>query len=273
MAETTNEGGRTTHATPGAPNDVTPRSRQLAMPQKRASVVAQQLVKMIREDNLKTGDPLPPEHEMLALYPVGRNTLREALRVLELQGVITIRSGRGGGPIVSSPDSRHLASTLALLMQFAETPFRAVLETRMHLEPIVAELCADRISPELAAELRSSVEAMESSPDDEKVFLRENQRFHELLANGSGNPLFSYFLNSLHWIIDGVALGVTYPKRARSAVIKAHKAICEAIQAGDAEAASEAMRLHMADTLVYFERKYHAVMDESLTWEMYGSGG
>jgi DNA-binding FadR family transcriptional regulator len=256
----------------GAPVDITPRSRKVAMPPKRASIVAQQIVKLIRDDRLRTGDALPPEHEMLEMYPVGRNTLREALRVLELQGVVTIRSGRGGGPVVSSPDSRHLASTLALLMQFAEAPFRAVVETRMYLEPIIAELCADRVTPELAEQLDSSVAAMEASPNDEQVFLAENQRFHELLAGGSGNPLFSYFLNSLHWITDGAALGVSYPKRARATVIQAHKHIAEAVRLGDTEAAGEAMRQHMADMFVYFERKFRRVMDETLTWEMYGSG-
>jgi len=113
---------------------------------------------------------------------------------------------------------------------------------------------------------------MESATNDEDVFLDENQRFHELLARGSGNPLFSYFLNSLHWITDGVVLGVKYPKRARAIVAKAHRAIYEAVQAGDTEAAAEAMRQHMADTLTYFDRRYRSVIDETLTWEMYGSG-
>ncbi|HVW42094.1 MAG TPA: FadR/GntR family transcriptional regulator [Amycolatopsis sp.] len=256
----------------GERTDVTPRSRKPAMPPKRATVVAQQLVKLIRDDKLRPGDTLPPEHEMLEMYPVGRNTLREALRVLELQGVVTIRAGRGGGPVVASPGSRHLASTLALLLQFAETPFRAVLETRMYVEPIVAQLCAERITPELAEQLRASVATMEAGVDDEEVFLEENQRFHELLAAGADNPLFSYFLNSLHWIIDGVALGVSYPKRYRRLVLDVHKRVCDAVVQGDAAAAADAMRDHMTDTYGYFRRKYHHVLDTTLTWEMYGSG-
>ncbi|MFJ8812971.1 FadR/GntR family transcriptional regulator [Amycolatopsis thermoflava] len=259
-------------AGPRERTDITPRSRRPAMPPKRATVVAQQIVKLIRDDKLRTGDPLPPEHEMLEMYPVGRNTLREALRVLELQGVVTIRAGRGGGPVVAAPDSRHLASTLALLLQFAETPFRAVLETRSFVEPIVAQLCAERVTPELAEELRASVAAMAAGSDDEETFLEENQRFHELLSTGADNPLFSYFLNSLHWIIDGVALGVRYPKRYRQAVIDAHDRICAAVTKGDGVAAAEAMRDHMTDTFRYFERKYHHVLDTTLTWEMYGSG-
>src|SRR5690606_19110980 len=112
----------------------------------------------------------------------GRNTLREALRVLELQGVIMIRPGRGGGPTVSMPDSRHLASTLALLMQFANTPFRAIVETRLHVEPLTAELCAERADADVVRQLRESVDRMRSELNNEKVFLYENQRFHELVA-------------------------------------------------------------------------------------------
>src|SRR5690606_22833567 len=101
----------------------------------------------------------------------------------------------------------HLASTLALLMQFANTPFRAIVETRLHVEPLTAELCAERADADVVRQLRESVDRMRSELNNEKVFLYENQRFHELVAWGSGNPLFSYLLNSLDWITDGTALG------------------------------------------------------------------
>ncbi|HVW41752.1 MAG TPA: FCD domain-containing protein [Amycolatopsis sp.] len=241
------------------------------MPPKRATLIAQRIVQQIHEGKLSQGDPLPPEKDMLAAYGVGRNTLREALRVLELQGVITIRPGRGGGPVVAMPDSRHLASTLALLMQFASTPFRAIVETRMHVEPLTAQLCADRADARVLRKLRESVDHMAEKLDDAEVFLYENQRFHELVARGSGNPLFSYLLNSLDWITDGSALGIEYPERYRRAVLEAHQHVCKAIEAQDSDRALEAMRLHMVDTLKYFERKYNPVMTKVLTWEMYGS--
>jgi DNA-binding FadR family transcriptional regulator len=255
---------------PGHP-DLTPRLQRPAMPPKRATLIAQRIVQEIHEGRLSQGDPLPPEKHMLVAYGVGRNTLREALRVLELQGVITIRPGRGGGPTVAMPDSRHLASTLALLMQFASTPFRAIVETRMYVEPLTAELCADRADAQIIRQLRESVDRMADSLDQEDIFLYENQRFHELVARGSGNPLFSYLLNSLDWITDGSALGIEYPERYRRVVLEAHQHVCKAIEAQDSERALEAMRLHMVDTLVYFDRKYNPVMGKVLTWEMYGS--
>ncbi|MEE2058136.1 FadR/GntR family transcriptional regulator [Rhodococcus artemisiae] len=79
---------------------------------------------------MAVSDPLATEPRMCASHGVGRSTLREALRILELLGVVAIRPGRGGGPMVAAPDSRHLASTMALLMQCSDTAFRSVVELR-----------------------------------------------------------------------------------------------------------------------------------------------
>jgi GntR family transcriptional regulator, transcriptional repressor for pyruvate dehydrogenase complex len=256
---------------PATRKDVTPRSVPASMPPKRATVIAQRIVREIRSQRLAPGSHLPPERDMLEAYGVGRNTLREALRVLELQGVLTIRPGPGGGPVVAAPDSRHLASTWALLLQFADTPFRAVIETRQYLEPITARLCAERGDPGLVAELRGSVDRMAGALEDRDAFLDENRVFHDLVAWGSENPLFGYCINSLHWITDGTVLGVDYPKRFRKIVLQAHEGVCTAIESGDGDAAEAAMRRHMDDTYTYFEKHYQRQMDETLSWEMYGT--
>ncbi|HEY3603023.1 MAG TPA: FCD domain-containing protein [Sporichthyaceae bacterium] len=250
--------------------DVTARSAGAGMPQKRASVIAQRIVKDIRRRNLPPGTQLPPERDMLLTYNVGRNTLREALRVLELQGVLTIRPGPGGGPVVASPDSRHLASTLTLLMQFADTPFRTVVGTQQLLEPMTARLCAERRDPDVLADLRRSVDQMALMLDDREAFLEEDRRFHGLIAWGSENALFGYCINSLHWITDGTALGAPYPRRFRKLVWQAHEEVCRSIESGVGIDAEAAMRKHMDDTRAYFERHYQPLMDEVLTWEMYG---
>lgn len=250
--------------------DTTPRQQGPGLPPKRATMIAQRIVLAIREGKLVAGDPLPGEKEMLAAYGVGRNTLREALRVLELQGVIVLRPGRGGGPVVARPDSRHLASTLALLMQFAQTPFASIVETRLLLEPLTAEMCAGHADADIAAQLRDSVDRMAHGLDDEDIFLHENQRFHELVALGADNPIFSYLLNSLNWITDGSALGIHYPGPARKSVLAHHGAVCAAIESRDPAAASAAMRAHLGETVDYFHAKHAPVMERKLTWEMYG---
>ena len=105
---------------------------------KAAVVVARRLVDEILRDDLAPGTRLPPEHEMLEQLEVSRGTLREALRYLELQGVISIKSGPGGGPAVAVPDGHNLASDLGLLLAMSRTPFQHVLDVRLLLEPPIA---------------------------------------------------------------------------------------------------------------------------------------
>lgn len=250
--------------------DMTPSSYEPRMPPKRSEVVAQRIVRDIRVSGKVAGDSLETEAQLCETYQVGRSTVREALRLLELQGVIQIRPGRGGGPIVSVPNSRHLASTLALLMQFSETTFRTVVETRGQIEPFSASLCAQHRDDELLRGLEGSVGRMAEGINDEIVFLDENQRFHTLVAEGAKNPIISFITNSLDWVIDGSTLGIKFTKTDRRSVLKAHREICEAIASGDSDDAYEAMKRHLSDTARYFEKKFPDVMSQVVTWELYG---
>ncbi|WP_291409717.1 FadR/GntR family transcriptional regulator [Actinophytocola sp.] len=237
-------------------------------PQKTATLLARRIVREIFEQKLDIGDPLESEREMLQHYDVGRGTLREALRHLELEGVLRIRPGRGGGPIVDAPSSRHLASTLALLLQFEGATFGSVLETRKHLEPLTARLAAERVTPELRRELEESVVRMDSLLGDADAFLLENRAFHGCVAWGGRNPIVGFFINSLHWITDGSVLGAQYPTRFQKAINLAHRNITEAIVAGDADGAWEAMGAHMDETATYFKKKYPELVNRELTWDL-----
>lgn len=250
--------------------DVTPRSVVRSRPRKTATIIAAQIVDRITDEGLRTGHVLPPERLLMEEYDVGRGTMREALRYLELQGVLTIKPGPKGGPVVASPDSRHLASTFALLMQFAGTRFRAVIEARTSLEPTTARLAASFDGARVGQELLASVAAMEEQLDDAEFFLDENRRFHDLVAWGSGNPIFGYLINSLHWITDGSVLGIDYPVRFRRAVLDAHRAVAEAVASADPDASHAAMQAHMDNTLVYFEKRYPQVLDQQLRWDHFG---
>lgn len=235
-------------------------------PQKTAILVAKAIVREITERGLRPGDHLPPEHEMLREQGVGRGTLREALRYLELQGALEIKPGSGGGPVVARPDSRHLASTLALLMQFAGTPFRAVVDARIALEPTMAVEAARHAADLDIAVLRESVSRMAEGLGDREVFLLENDRFHSLIAFASSNPIFSHLQASLHWITDGSVLGVDYPERRRKDVLRAHDRICTAIEQRDTDAARQHMQQHMENFLAYLQRGYPALLDRELSW-------
>ena len=236
-------------------------------PKKTAMLLAQRIVSEVADRKLPSGAPLLPEHEMLREYDVARGTLREALRFLEILGVITIKTGPGGGPVVAEPESRHLASIIAMMLELDGAPFRAVMEARVTLEPALARKAALRISEPELEHLGDSVRRMREQIDDPTFFLEENEVFHKIIARAAGNQVFSMFILSLNWIIDGSALGVEYPKDARGWVANAHSRIYQAIRSHDGDRAAAAMGVHLGDFAAYLERGYPHIVDAIVRWD------
>ena len=162
-----------------------PRRAGMHKPKKTAMLLAQRIVGEIVDRGLEPGASLLSEREMLEEYEVARGTHREALRFLEIQGVITIRTGPGGGPVVNAPASRHLASIIAMMLQLDAAPFRAVLEARATLEPWMARRAAERRSDEQLESLHESVRRIEAHTGDDDGFLDENAVFHAEIGRAS----------------------------------------------------------------------------------------
>lgn len=236
-------------------------------PQKMAILLAQRIVDEITDRKLPPGAALPPERAMLHEFGVARGTLREALRYLEIQGVLTIRPGPGGGPTVNGVEPRSLASVIALLLQLSHAPFSTILEARQLLEPATAAMAAERASPADLNALKASLGAMDEALDDLPSFLAENRNFHDIIAYASGNRLFELLLRSLSWITDASALGVDYDDKRRHGILAAHEKIYDAITSRDPVAAEEAMRGHMDEFGRYINRHYTSVLKKPLRWD------
>jgi DNA-binding FadR family transcriptional regulator len=240
---------------------------QSRRPPKIAMLLAQQIVGEITDRNLEPGAPLLSEKEMLDQYGVARGTLREALRFLEMQGVLAIKTGPGGGPVVSPISSRPLASLIALLLQLNRTPFRDVLEARMVLEPALAAKAATRIDDASLEALHESIRHMREHIDDLSTFLDENDNFHGLVVRAAHSEVLALCVSSLSWITDGTPLGVDYSMEVREAVAKEHQRIYRALQARDAARAETAMASHLGDFAAYLEKRYPAILDVPLRWD------
>jgi DNA-binding FadR family transcriptional regulator len=238
-----------------------------ARPQKAAMLVAQRIMRDVITDRLQPGDLLLPERTMLEKYRTGRGTLREALRLLEFQGVIALKPGPRGGPVLQDPDSTHLASTLVLLMQFQKAPFRSIVEVRTALEPMISRLAAERMTDESLAELGATISQMRDHLDQQDRFLDANKRFHDIIAWSSGNPLFGYIVDSLHGIMDGTVIGIDYPRPRRTAILKAHDEIHQAMRDRDPARAEDRMREHIDAYVRYAEKKFPEVLDEVIRWD------
>lgn len=235
-------------------------------PEKTAVLVAKKIVTDIQARGNVVGDRLPPERLMLDHYKIGRGTLRESLRFLELQGVIMLKPGPGGGPVVQDPDGSSIATALTLLLQFENAPFRTISEARAGLEPMMAQLAATRMNDQQLAELAHSVQHMGDNIDDESIFLETNRQFHRVIAHGSGNKMFGYLVDSLLGMLDGSAIGFDYPQHRRVAVYEAHSNLYDAISARDATASSAAMNEHIASYARYAERKFPDLLDAPVSW-------
>lgn len=234
---------------------------------KVAMVVAQQIIKDATRENLSAGDLLPSERIMLEKYEIGRGTLREALRLLEYQGVITLRPGPRGGPVMMDPDASHLASSLMLLMQLNDAPFSVIIEARGALEPMIGRLAAERITAETLVQLKETIDRMHGALGDRDEFLEANRSFHDLIAWASGNPLFGYMVDSLLGIMDGTAIGIDYPPHHREAIVVAHTGIYDSLAQGDSAGAEEGMRAHIDAYGRYAQRKYPELLGQVIQWD------
>jgi GntR family transcriptional repressor for pyruvate dehydrogenase complex len=241
----------------------------VARPKKTALILAQRIVRDISRQKLEPGDKLPPEKLMMEDYDAGRGTLRESLRFLELQGLLSFKPGPGGGPVVEKPGADALAATLALLLQFDHAPYRVIAEARSAFEPLMAALAAQRITPERMVELEKTVSDMEEGIQDVEIYLDSNERFHDTIAWASGNSLFGFLIDVMVGSMDisGAAQGIQYSVRRRQAVLRAHTEILEAIRQGDAELAESSMRIHIDEYRAHAERKYPEAMERLITWQ------
>jgi DNA-binding FadR family transcriptional regulator len=234
---------------------------------KASEMLARDLAAYIVDNNLLPGTPLPAERRMLELLGVGRTTLREALRLLETRGVLTIRSGPGGGPIVRRPKLEDLSESLSLMLQFAGASLTDVIEARVWLESAIARAAADRITPEQVAELRAINVALRADGlDDDRAFTAGNDAFHRVVAEASGNLVLSIFLAALQSIADGRAAGIRYDRAFRVAAVDDHVRILEALAVGDGDAADRAARRHITAATRHWKQEHADLAARPVRW-------
>ncbi len=209
---------------------------------KRAEQVAFGIVQNIIARGQRPGDKLPHEAEMLAEYAVSRSSLREALRLLEVQGLVTIRPGPGSGTEVGRIDPANLAGTLVLYLMMERVNMDQLLDAGGMVEPLLADLAAR--NPD-RARVRALMEPFASGAVRDQRAPASGLAFHEAVAELSGNPVLELVLGAVGLLVtDQVRTGAP-GFRLSDATVDAHEAIADALLAGDGPAAAAAMRAHL----------------------------
>jgi GntR family transcriptional repressor for pyruvate dehydrogenase complex len=208
--------------------------------------IARRLLDQIRRHELRPGDQLPSERQLATLFRASRGSVREALRLLELSGVIVSR--QGGGNFVT--DTLPGASTQPL-SQFLERQREHLLdvsEARRMFEPRIAYLAAERAMPEDIAALHRAVQEQERGlrENDVVAMVHADRQFHQALAEAARNQTFIMLHNYLSDLVSGdrrEAIESRSLRRAQSPID--HHEIFDAVAAGDAPGASAAMLQHL----------------------------
>jgi GntR family transcriptional regulator, transcriptional repressor for pyruvate dehydrogenase complex len=233
---------------------------------KTSERIARDIAAYIVDAHLPEGARLPREKEMLDMLGVGRMTLREALRLLDTQGVIDIRSGPHGGPVVRRPQPEDLAGSLTLLLQFHAASLADVMLARQALEPMVARLAAEHVTDEQLEALGETVDLMRRHAGSQDVFHRENERFHQLVAVAAGSVTLRVFSDTLKTIASGEEVGIEYGPDHHVAVAKAHDRILSALRRRRPRDAEKAMADHLAEAATYWQRRYPELWARPVRW-------
>jgi GntR family transcriptional regulator, transcriptional repressor for pyruvate dehydrogenase complex len=207
--------------------------------------IVDQIRGLIAAGRIKPGDRLPPERELAELFKASRNSVRDAIRVLEQMGLIESR--QGDGTYVRSVSVEELTEPLALLLLQSRTQMRELWEVRRVLEPALAEFAAARITDEELAELDAVLEQQRRKVEAGFIALEEDTAFHNGIAEAARNTVM---LRALDTLVD-----LLRQSRERSLQqhdrpaysLAGHRRILAALRRRDPEGARAEMLRHLRD--------------------------
>jgi GntR family transcriptional regulator, transcriptional repressor for pyruvate dehydrogenase complex len=215
---------------------------------KMAVMVADAIAEEILKKGLSPGVVMATESQMLEQFKVGRATLREALRLLEAEGLITVRAGPNGGAVVQQPSPDRLARLLSVLVTVSGTTLEDVFEARYLIEPELASRAAANVTN---AEIKQLEEAIEAQDAD---------RFHSIVATASRNMILGSFWFAVRHIADGQQVGVRYSSELLADSVRSHSKILEAIRRRDSDRAATIMRKHIRANQDYLKGSYRHLL-------------
>jgi DNA-binding FadR family transcriptional regulator len=223
---------------------------------KTAELVAAHLRRQIVHNELHEGDALPPEAVLMAQFGVSRPTLREAFRVLEAEGLISVRRGAHGGARVHTPDVDVAARYAGLVLEHRGATLSDVYEAAGLIEPSCAAALAKKHTAADLARLKECLadgEAALKSGNDDVAISEAHDAFHALVVELTGNQTVVVLSRIMRSIVETanttMAVQASSSGTARRAARKgqrAHESLLAAIEAGDVAATESCWTTHLA---------------------------
>jgi GntR family transcriptional regulator, transcriptional repressor for pyruvate dehydrogenase complex len=236
---------------------------------KTSESVARDIVADIVSRGLRTGDRLEAEAAMLIHYGVSRESLREGLRLLEVQGLITIRRGPGGGPIVGRVDPANLGRVSTLFFYLAGGTYRELFDAWVIAEATLAERAArnkDRAVVRKAMEPFVEPLPTPGPPCTVGEFVYAHSHFHNVVGSLAGNRVLQLLLQTVGQIVTHHIAVYADPRDAKGDIDRDHVELARAISAGRPAKARAHMQAHIRQVQDFYKGQIGARMDDFIDW-------
>ena len=217
-------------------------------PVKRSRIyehIVGQINALIREGRWAPGDQIPPERELAERFKVSRTSVREALRALEMQGIIDSR--QGGGTFIRTGDTEMLVGPLAAAILRGRRELAEVLEVRELIEPGIARLAARRATAEHVAELETLLQRQRECIAAERSFVEEDTAFHYTLAKAADNHILLRLHNVILDVLRESRQSYLHVPNRPQMSLRGHEAMLAAVKAKDVDAAYLASLAHITE--------------------------
>lgn len=229
---------------------------------KRSDLVAEEIKRLMTSKNLVPGDRLPQETELQEMFNVSKGTVREALKSLEVQGLIKVSTGPGGGGMAVEVPLDRAFQLLQNYLFFKEVSIEDIYQVRCLLEPELAASAVPHLGDAEFAALERNIQLCNPALEHDGDLLAQRQEdltFHDILASASPNPFLRFVCEMINQMLRQLTVfdNKMQPKEQQkfgSANVGFHRTLLDAARARDVEQVRECMREHMADAQVSVTR-------------------
>lgn len=216
------------------------------------------IVERIRDDIVRgrrrPGDRLPPEQVLAAQFRVSRTGVREALRVLESQGLVRIRHGYAGGVFVAGGGLTPVVGALQTSLQLGQVEVNELYEARVLFEPVLARLAAERGSGTFVKQLEDNLTEARAALAADSDAYPLNLKFHTILAQASGNRALGVVMQPLIELLHRSDRAYPTNRHISRQALNDHVQLLEAVRARDGGRAERLMVKHLHDLKGRFAR-------------------
>ena len=215
---------------------------------KRTFEEVSQLIKnQIFNGVFKPGDKLPPEAQLAKQFNLGRQTIREALRLLELSGFITVQKGAGGGPVIKDTILQRIGDLFLDSFRMKKISMEELTEVRAEIEQIVLSYAIDRADESDIKRLQKNVHEARRKIENDIPATQENFQFHRLLAEASKNYLFVIVMESIMAVHSDLLSGTGSNLKTSENVVSYHEDILKAVVEKKRNKALQLLKKHIKE--------------------------